>query len=75
MVPDFIVNAKQKSNKKQKRMQKENKIFLSILIMIIGFVLNGLAWTISMGPTLNTLSLLLGLGSNVWRIYLSNIKY
>jgi hypothetical protein len=44
-------------------MQKENKIFLSILIMIIGFVLNGLAWTIPMGPTLNTLALLLGLGS------------
>ena len=44
-------------------MQKENKILLSILIMIIGFVLNGLAWTIPMGPTLNTLSLLLGLGS------------
>ena len=44
-------------------MQKENKIFLSILIMIIGFVLNGLAWTISMGPTFNTLALLLGLGS------------
>ena len=44
-------------------MQKENKIFLSILIMIIGFVLDGLAWTIPMGPTLNTLALLLGLGS------------
>lgn len=31
--------------------------------MIIGFVLNGLAWTIPMGPTLNTFALLLGLGS------------
>ncbi len=43
-------------------MQKQNKIFLSILIMIIGFVLNGLAWTVPMGPTLNTLTLLFGLG-------------
>jgi hypothetical protein len=43
-------------------MQKQNKIFLSILIMVIGFVLNGLAWTVAMGPTLNTLALLLGLG-------------
>lgn len=43
-------------------MYKQNKIFLSILIIIIGFVLNGLAWTLSMGSTLNTLALLLGLG-------------
>jgi hypothetical protein len=43
-------------------MQKQNKIFLSILIMVVGFILNGLAWTVSMGPTLNTLALLFGLG-------------
>lgn len=30
--------------------------------MVLGFVSNGLAWTILPGPTLSTLGLLLGLG-------------
>jgi hypothetical protein len=43
-------------------MQKQNKIFLSILIMVIGFVLNGSLGQFTNGLTFNTLALLLGLG-------------
>lgn len=57
-------------------MNKQNKIILSILSMILGFVLNGIAWTIAIGPTFNTLALLLGLGlmfgGFIW--FIINIK-
>ncbi len=43
-------------------MTKQNKAILSISIMIIGFILNGLAWTILPGPTFSALGLLVGLG-------------
>ena len=43
-------------------MNKQNKIIVSILAMILGFVLNAIAWSIAIGPTFNTFALLIGLG-------------
>ncbi len=41
----------------------QNKyLYISILLMMVGFLLNVVAWTILPGPNLNTISLLLGLG-------------
>ena len=34
---------------------------ISVLSFIVGFILNGLAWTILPGPELNTTALILGL--------------
>lgn len=44
------------------RINKTKGFFASILSFIIGFVLNGLAWTVLPGPEINTISLILGLG-------------
>jgi hypothetical protein len=48
--------------KTERIMTKQKGIVLSICSMVLGFVSNGLAWTILPGPTLSTLGLLLGLG-------------
>jgi hypothetical protein len=43
-------------------MTKQKGIILSICSIILGFVLNGLAWTILPGPTFSSLGLTFGLG-------------
>jgi hypothetical protein len=43
-------------------MKRYKGIILSISLMTLGFVLNGLAWTILPGPTLSSLGLTFGLG-------------
>jgi hypothetical protein len=43
-------------------MTKQSGIILSISSILLGFVLNALAWTILPGPTFSSLGLLLGLG-------------
>jgi hypothetical protein len=48
--------------KTERIMTKQKGIVLSICSMVLGFVSNGLAWTVLPGPTLSTLGLLLGLG-------------
>lgn len=45
-----------------------------ILILIIGFILNAIAWTTSIGDPFNTICLLLGLGLFFLGITLSIIK-
>jgi hypothetical protein len=47
--------------KKERIMTKQKGIILSICSIVVGFVLNGLAWTILSGPTFSTLGLLLGI--------------
>lgn len=42
-------------------MTKAKGFLISILIFVIGFILNGLAWTVLPGPQLNTLALISGL--------------
>ena len=49
-------------------MTKQKGIILSIYLLISGFILNGLAWTILPGPTFNTMGLLLGLGLFVFGV-------
>jgi len=41
-------------------MKKNKGFILSTIIFIVGFIVNGLAWTISSGPYLNTAALILG---------------
>jgi uncharacterized iron-regulated membrane protein len=43
-------------------MKRYKGIILSISLMILGFILNGLAWKILHGPTLSSLGLTFGLG-------------
>jgi hypothetical protein len=43
-------------------MKKHKGIILAISLMILGFILNALAWTILPGPTFSSLGLTLGLG-------------
>lgn len=43
-------------------MKREQGILVSVLMMIVGFILNGFAWTILPGPFFNTFGLLAGLG-------------
>lgn len=43
-------------------MKRYKGIILSISLMILGFILNGLAWTILPGPTFSSLGLTFGLG-------------
>jgi hypothetical protein len=43
-------------------MKKYKGIILSISLMILGFILNALAWTILPGPTFSSLGLIFGLG-------------
>ncbi|KQS92039.1 hypothetical protein [Chryseobacterium sp. Leaf394] len=42
-------------------MSKVKGFSISIVSFILGFILNGLAWTILPGPNLNTLALIVGL--------------
>ncbi|UPT69667.1 MAG: hypothetical protein M0D53_10885 [Flavobacterium sp. JAD_PAG50586_2] len=42
-------------------MTKQKGILLSISSILLGFALNGLAWTILPGPMFSTLGLLLGI--------------
>lgn len=42
------------------KMPKSKLLIISFLIFILGFVLNGLAWTVLPGPELNTISLIVG---------------
>ncbi len=44
------------------KLSRTKSIFLSFGLIITGFVLNGLAWTILPGPTWSSLSLISGLG-------------
>lgn len=43
------------------KLTKNKGFIISILSSIIGFILNGLAWTVLPGPVINTLSLIVGL--------------
>lgn len=43
-------------------MKKQEGIILSVAMMILGFLLNGLAWTVLPGPNLSTFALIAGLG-------------
>jgi len=43
-------------------MTKQKGLILSISSILIGFILNGLAWSILSGPTFSTLGLLIGIG-------------
>jgi hypothetical protein len=43
-------------------MKQLKKIYLSIIAMFVGFILNVMAWTVLPGPNLSTMCLLLGLG-------------
>ncbi|MCA4809994.1 hypothetical protein IF128_09600 [Empedobacter stercoris] len=43
------------------KINKTKGFITSALSFIIGFVLNGLAWTVLPGPELNTISLIFGL--------------
>lgn len=41
-------------------MQKGKRLIISFLSFLLGFILNGLAWTVLPGPELNTISLIVG---------------
>lgn len=43
------------------KLTKTKGFIISILSFIIGFILNGLAWTVLPGPEINTISLIIGL--------------
>jgi len=43
-------------------MSKRNRIFISILAIIAGWLLDAFAWTTKLGHQISTISLLLGLG-------------
>ncbi len=43
-------------------MIKKTKILISIGMIILGWILNAIAFTTTNGPTINSISLLLGLG-------------
>lgn len=52
-------------------MKKNKNLLISILMMMIGFVLNGLAWsTIIGGHPYNTICFLLGLGLSFFGLIL-----
>ncbi|WP_167443842.1 hypothetical protein [Flavobacterium cutihirudinis] len=44
------------------------------VLFIVGFVLNGIAWTVKLGPVFSTICLLLGLGLIFSSIILFIIK-
>lgn len=50
------------------------KLFHPIVLLIIGFVLNGIAWSTNTGHPFNTICLLLGLGLFFLGIILSIIR-
>jgi hypothetical protein len=43
-------------------MTKKTKILISIGMIILGWLLNAIAWTTTNGPTISSICLLLGLG-------------
>jgi len=45
-----------------------------VILFVVGFVLNGIAWTLKIGPTFSSICLLLGLGLIFLAIILSIIK-
>jgi len=43
-------------------MAKSNKVILSIICIIAGWFINAFAWTTKLGPSVSTISLLVGVG-------------
>jgi hypothetical protein len=43
-------------------MTRGNKVILSIICIIAGWFINAFAWTTKLGPSVNTMSLLVGVG-------------
>lgn len=50
------------------------KVLHPAILFIVGFILNGIAWTVKVGPILSSICLLLGLGLIFLSIILSIIK-